>query len=67
MKMEPGTWRGIFTAFMFLAFIGTVLWAWSKRRKKDFDEAAALPLENDRFIRAGGEPVAQVPEGDGKS
>jgi cytochrome c oxidase cbb3-type subunit 4 len=66
MSMEPGTWRALFTAFMFLAFICTVLWAWSSRRKKDFDEAAALPLEHDDFISAGGMPVGKVPHGDGK-
>jgi cytochrome c oxidase cbb3-type subunit IV len=65
--MEPGTWRGLFTAFMFLAFIGIVLWAWSKGRKKDFDAAAALPLEHDRFVASNGQPAAQIPEGDRKS
>ena len=42
--MDAGTWRSLFTLFMFLAFIGIILWAYSSRRKKDFDEAASLPL-----------------------
>jgi len=65
--MEPGTWRGLFTAFMFLAFIGIFLWAWSSRRKKDFDQAANLPLEHDEFISVGGMPAGKVPQGDDES
>ena len=29
---------------LFLAFIGLWVWAWSSKRKKEFDEAARLPL-----------------------
>ena len=43
--MDAGDWRGIFTIVMFVLFIGICLWAWSSRRKTDFDEAAQLPLE----------------------
>lgn len=45
--MDAGTWRGVFTALMLLLFVGVCLWAYSSRRKKDFDEAAQLPLEPD--------------------
>ncbi|MBT8445904.1 MAG: cbb3-type cytochrome c oxidase subunit 3 [Gammaproteobacteria bacterium] len=45
--MDAGTWRGVFTALMLLLFIGVCFWAYSSRRKKDFDEAAQLPLEPD--------------------
>ena len=48
--MDAGILRGLFTAFMFIAFIGIFLWAWSSRRKQDFDEAANLPLEDDKEI-----------------
>jgi cytochrome c oxidase cbb3-type subunit 4 len=65
--MEPGTWRALFTAFMFLAFIGIVLWAWSSSRKKDFDEAAGLPLEHDKFVSAGRIPTGKVPRGEDQS
>jgi cytochrome c oxidase cbb3-type subunit 4 len=65
--MEPGTWRGLFTVFMFLAFIGIVLWAWSNRRKKDFDEAAELPLEDDEFVSVNGMPTGKVPQGGDRS
>lgn len=45
--MDAGILRGLYTVFMFAAFIGIVWWAWSARRKRDFDEAASLPLEDD--------------------
>ena len=45
--MDAGLLRGLYTLFMFLAFAGIVWWAWSARRKDDFDEAAGLPFEDD--------------------
>jgi cytochrome c oxidase cbb3-type subunit 4 len=45
--MDPGIWRGIYTLIMLLLFIGIVAWAWSSKRKKDFDDAARLPLDSD--------------------
>ncbi|MDZ7828651.1 MAG: cbb3-type cytochrome c oxidase subunit 3 [Halofilum sp. (in: g-proteobacteria)] len=35
------------TGILILVFIGIVLWAWSSRRRKDFEEAAHLPLEDE--------------------
>ena len=32
---------------LFVVFIGIVLWAYSSRRKKDFDEAARLPFADE--------------------
>ena len=45
--MDAGTLRGIFTAIMLLLFVGVCVWAYSGRRKADFDEAAQLPLGSD--------------------
>ena len=45
--MEAGILRGLYTLFMFIAFAGICWWAWSARRKVDFDDAASLPLEDD--------------------
>ncbi|BBI53037.1 hypothetical protein HORIV_54580 [Vreelandella olivaria] len=42
--MDTGTFRGLITLILIFAFIGIALWAYSKRRKPDFDEAANLPL-----------------------
>jgi cytochrome c oxidase cbb3-type subunit 4 len=41
------TLRGLSTLLLMLTFIGIVIWAWSSKRKKDFEEAAQLPLDDD--------------------
>lgn len=38
---------GIVTAILLLCFIGGWIWAWSPKRKRDFDAAARLPLSSD--------------------
>ena len=43
---------GINTVLALLAFLGVVVWAWSRRRKADFDEAARLPLDDDEEFRS---------------
>ncbi|MEP6938574.1 MAG: cbb3-type cytochrome c oxidase subunit 3 [Rudaea sp.] len=35
---------GILTAVLMVMFVGIVLWAYSSRRRADFDDAARLPL-----------------------
>ncbi|MCG8324130.1 MAG: cbb3-type cytochrome c oxidase subunit 3 [Thiotrichales bacterium] len=35
------------TVVVFLLFIGIVIWAWSGKRKPEFDAAARIPLEDD--------------------
>ncbi|OZB23150.1 cbb3-type cytochrome oxidase subunit 3 [Pseudomonas indoloxydans] len=45
--MDIGMIRGIGTAVVFIAFIGVVLWAYSSKRKSNFDEAANLPFADD--------------------
>ena len=45
--MDINTFRGLLTLVLMLAFLGVWIWAWSGRRKRDFDESAALPLEED--------------------
>jgi cytochrome c oxidase cbb3-type subunit IV len=39
--------HSIWTVIVFIIFIGIVLWAYSSGRKKDFDEAAKLALDDD--------------------
>ena len=41
--------NSILTLVLFLIFIGIVIWAWSSKRKKQFDEAARLPLDDDHL------------------
>ena len=50
--MDLSTLRGLSTLLLMLTFIGIVIWAWSGKRKKDFDEAARLPLDDDPMIAA---------------
>lgn len=45
--MDINDLRGLSTAFLMLAFIGLCFWAWSKKRKKEFDAAANLPFADD--------------------
>ena len=39
--------RSLLTLVLLVAFIGLVFWAWSSKRKTDFDEAANLPFTDD--------------------
>ncbi|MGI9236709.1 MAG: cbb3-type cytochrome oxidase subunit 3 [Woeseiaceae bacterium] len=48
--MDVNDFRGILTAIIFFAFVGIWVWAWSSRRKSDFEATAALPLEDDHHI-----------------
>jgi cytochrome c oxidase cbb3-type subunit 4 len=45
--MDINTLRGLSTLFILLAFIGIVFWAYSGKRKKEFDEAANLPFADE--------------------
>ena len=38
---------GIITAILLVLFVAGWAWAWSPRRRKDFDEAARLPLDDE--------------------
>lgn len=35
------------TVALLVVFIGIVAWAWSGRRRKDFEQAARIPLDDD--------------------
>ncbi len=45
--MDINDLRGLATVFAFIAFISVCLWAYSKKRKPGFDEAANLPFADD--------------------
>lgn len=45
--LDIGLLRGLLTVLLMAAFLGLCVWAFSRRRKADFDEAARLPLEDD--------------------
>jgi cytochrome c oxidase cbb3-type subunit 4 len=45
--MDLNDLRAVVTLLSFVAFIGVIAWAWSRRNRKRFDEAANLPLADD--------------------
>ncbi|MDM7941744.1 MAG: cbb3-type cytochrome c oxidase subunit 3 [Hydrogenophaga sp.] len=45
--MDINDLRSIVTLVSFLTFLGIVVWAWSKRNKERFDEAAQLPFQDE--------------------
>ena len=38
---------GIYTAVLLLIFIGIIIWAWSDKRKSEFEHLSNLPLEDE--------------------
>ena len=44
--------HSIWTVLLFILFIGIIVWAWSAKRKRGFDEAARLPLEDENMTPA---------------
>lgn len=40
--MTFATLHSIYTVILFVAFVSFVIWAFGKKRKKDFDQAANL-------------------------
>ena len=45
--MSLALFHSIWTLALMALFIGIIAWAWSGRRKKIFEEAARLPLDDD--------------------
>lgn len=39
--------HSIWTAVLFLIFIGIVIWTWSRRQKGRFDDAANIPFKDE--------------------
>ena len=42
-----GLISGLLTLFLIILFLGIVVWAYSKRNKKAFEEMANLPLRDE--------------------
>lgn len=52
--MDINDLRIVITVLSFFTFVGIVIWAFSRKRKREFDEAANLPFrENDSDRGAG--------------
>ena len=43
----PG-FHAFFTVLLLVIFVGIVVWAYSSKRRKDFDEAARLPFQDEQ-------------------
>ena len=46
--MDVNELRIAVTMLSFFAFLGVVVWAWSRRNKTRFDEAANLPFADEQ-------------------
>ena len=40
--------QSVWTVIAFVVFIGIVIWAFSSKRKADFDKAARMALDDDK-------------------
>jgi cytochrome c oxidase cbb3-type subunit 4 len=47
--MDINDLRVVIAVLAFVAFVGIVIWAYSQKRKRDFDEAAMLPFTGNDF------------------
>jgi len=47
--MDQGTMQGIGTILAMAAFLSVCWWAFSKHKKKDFEEASRLPFDDDEL------------------
>ncbi|MBX3610280.1 MAG: cbb3-type cytochrome c oxidase subunit 3 [Hydrogenophaga sp.] len=45
--MDINTLRSVVTVISLLAFLGIVVWAWSRRNQARFEEAAQLPFQDE--------------------
>lgn len=45
--MDIGLFRSVITVVLFAAFLGIVAWAWSARRREDFEVAARLAVDDE--------------------
>jgi cytochrome c oxidase cbb3-type subunit IV len=52
--MDLNVLRAAVTLLSFAAFIAIVLWAWSRRRRQAFDEAARLPFLDGEAVDPSG-------------
>ena len=53
--MGSPMFHAYYTVVLIVVFVAIWIWAWGKKRKKSFDEAARLPLEDDKVTSIRGE------------
>lgn len=54
--MDQNDARAILTLLGFIAFLGVVIWAYSRRARPGFEEAAQLPFADDHIEEGTGAP-----------
>ncbi|MDV6326950.1 cbb3-type cytochrome c oxidase subunit 3 [Idiomarina sp. PL1-037] len=60
--MDYGTWRGVFSLIILAIFIAIVVWAFSRRTKKQFDDAANSIFEDESSIDNSDKPESKKDE-----
>lgn len=60
--MDYGTWRGVFSLIILAIFIAIVCWAFSRRTKKQFDEAANSIFEDESSVDKSDKPESKKDE-----
>ena len=58
--MDINDLRGLSTAFTLVAFVGLCIWAYSSKRKNEFEEAANLPFADEQDGAATREKESDV-------
>lgn len=53
--MDINDLRGLSTILVMVAFIGVCIWAYSRKRRKRFEEAANLPFADEDLARRSAE------------
>ena len=61
MNLDMIMFHSIWTLSLLALFVGIWLWAWSGKRKRSFDAAARLPLDDDAPYAASGIKTAARP------
>lgn len=65
MNMDINLFRSVLSVVVFAAFLCIVMWAWSARRRSDFEVAARLPLDDDGVEMTSEPFVVQSRKGTG--
>jgi len=63
---EMNTLRSILTVALFVLFVAICIWAWSKDRKKEFNDAANIPFEGDEISATPQDEVSATSQEDKK-
>jgi cytochrome c oxidase cbb3-type subunit 4 len=48
--VDTSFFQSIWTVIAIVAFVAIVIWAWSGKRKKGFDKAARMALDDDKAV-----------------